>query len=164
MKKNIITVIVLALSISGFAQGFTPSWHIIQPNAQYSILSAFTPSAMDTSDGVFIGSVVLAYDFINGNFLCYDPDGRIIAFKGQSSLLKAPITPNCGIGIMRATKQLMDGTDVDSGSYVWITNWDGKKTITVQEGKTIDLADNEIELLPYRKDARNAKYKSISNN
>jgi hypothetical protein len=104
------------------------------------------------------------FDFINGNFLSYSPDGKVVCFKGQASLLKAPITPQCGVGIMKTTKQLMDGTDVDEGSYVWITSWDGKKVITVQGGKTIDLVDTDIELLPYRKDSRTVQFKPVTDN
>jgi hypothetical protein len=123
MKKIIllsVILIVLQINVKAQAGAFTPGWYIIQPSATYSIITpGYNDLVVDDNGDISYpdyasllmgaGEVVIAFDFNKDKYYCFDPLGRMIAFSGAGSLIKAPDAPGCGVGIMSETIELIGG-------------------------------------------------------
>lgn len=170
MKKHLFLLAFLCLSAwAGKAQTFSAGWYIIKENAQYAVI---LPSGQDVrteqaltevrydEEGYPIyseppsiemssGEVVFAFEQNKDFYFAYDPQGRMVAFKGAGSLEKAPTVANAGVGFLLENVELISGETLASGGFYWIVGQDVTKgTITIQTdgGKKHELPKNSIIL------------------
>jgi len=151
MKKLLTAIIMIAfISVKPFAQteSFSPGWYIIQHGAQYAIL---LPSGEDfywddynsqiqypevSTLYMAVNEAVLAFAFSKNKYYCFDPNGRIIVFKGVASLSQAPASQT-GVIHLNETITLPGGEDeLHDNGYYWCASED-------EESFTIQLAENK---------------------
>ena len=186
MKSLYLFFILSFVSISTFAQDFVPGYYIIEPKAEYYVNN---PSGDDVGDfltkvkvtetieadydlyvaelTMIEGEVVFATDFSKDIYYAYDPNGRMVAIKGQKSLTKAPIAPGNGVGHIIETIQLISGDELKEGMYVWIIGQDlTKSTITIltSKGQKFEIPQSKIELFTaqLRKEIKDATFKTVN--
>ncbi len=170
MKKQLFLLTFLLLSAwAGKAQTFTAGWYIIKENAQYAVIlpsgqdvrteQALTEVAYDEQGypiynepptiEMSSGEVVFAFEQTKEFYFAYDPQGRMVAFKGTGSLEKVPAIANAGVGFLLENVELLSGETLKMGGFYWIVAQDvAKGTITIQTdgGKKHELPKNSIVL------------------
>jgi len=180
MKKMFllsVVLIVLQLNVKAQTGTFTPGWYIIQASATYSvILPGYNDLITDDNGNITspdfsslqmaAGEIVLAFDFNKDKYFCFDPLGRMVAFSGAGSLVKAPDAPGCGVGLMNETIELIGGEELGEGSFYWLIGQDIAKstvTIMVQGGQKFDIPQSKISLLTaaIRKNMKTEVYKPV---
>jgi hypothetical protein len=168
MKKIYLFVFISLLSIQqNYAQSFTAGWYIIKSNAEYTVLlpsgqdvriqDAFSTIQYD-EEGYPIyneapklemsaGEVVLVFEQNKEFYYAFDPQGRMVAFKGLNSLEKAPNVANAGVGLLLQDVELISGETLKG--FYWIVGQDvAKSTITIQieGGKKYDIPKDNVIL------------------
>lgn len=156
--KTSIVLLLLCTATAIKAQSFQPKWCIIQKKAVYTIL---TPSFKDAQEigglivdgndlAMGVGEVVLSFDKKDGLTYCFDPYGRMVVFKGDSSLRAAPVSSVSSVGLMLEEVELLDGNDVKENSFVWVVGQNLAKStikIMVEGGKVLEIPSDKIQLL-----------------
>lgn len=153
----------------GKAQTFSAGWYIIKESAQYAVI---LPSGQDVrtqqalagvhydEEGYPIyttppsivmsaGEVVFVFEQTKEFYFAYDPQGRMVAFKGVGSLEKVPAVANAGVGYLLENVDLLSGETLKMGGFYWIIAQDiTKGTVTIQTdgGKKHELPKNSIIL------------------
>ncbi len=175
------TIIVLSfILLNGYfvnSQDFVPGYYIINSNAEYAVaiqsgLDHYTDEngcnhQFDIQDlKMNEGEVVLAYEFSKNKYYCFDPNGRMVVFQGPNCLTKAPISEGSGVGKMEETIALIDGSNLEEGSYYWIIGQNTANStvkIQVDNGKTYDIPTNKITLygVLIKNIMKNQYYKSV---
>ncbi len=95
------------------------------------------------------GEVVIAFEYSNGRYYCFDPNGRMVVFQGKNCISPAPPSPNAGVGLMQETIPLLDGNELPKGAFYWITSQNTATStvkITVANGKTFEIPQSKIRL------------------
>jgi hypothetical protein len=158
MKKAIL-IICLSIPFCLMAQvKVEPGWFIIQKNATYATIFPSSNDLKGNSEGVvdissfkmMAGETVLVFGYSQGRYLTFDPMGRFVAFNGYQSLQRAPVNDVSSVGIMIEDIELLNGSDIKKGMYVWVTAQDvAHNTITITQsgGKTIDIPKSSINIL-----------------
>lgn len=170
MKKTTLVLCFFLLSVCvGKAQTFSAGWYIIKESAQYAVI---LPSGQDVrtqqalagvhydEEGYPIyttppsivmsaGEVVFVFEQTKEFYFAYDPQGRMVAFKGVGSLEKVPAVANAGVGYLLENVDLLSGETLKMGGFYWIIAQDiTKGTVTIQTdgGKKHELPKNSIIL------------------
>jgi hypothetical protein len=159
--KNIFALLFLMVLSTTYSLSqdstFVPGYYIIEEGALYTVVQAgggdyeYYDDCYWQKTGLLMkqGEVVIAFEFTKGIYYCFDPQGRMLAFKGKASLTKAPLKPGSGVGYMTETIQLIDGSELSEGSYFWIIGQDlvtSTITIQVQGGATYSIPQAKITL------------------
>lgn len=157
---KIVTSLLFATLFRLFfqAQEFVPGYYIINSTAQYAIA---IPGGLDfwsdengcmhQSEELLMnsGEVVIAFECSKGKYYCFDPNGRMVVFQGANCLSAAPKVEGAGVGLMKETIQLLNGSSLSEGAYYWIIGQNtANSTIKIQvaEGKTYDIPQDKISL------------------
>jgi len=173
----VITFVFLSSYSLKAQSDFSPGWHIIQSSAKYTVIRpSGSDFQYDNKKGCWdypvpdfllmkAGEVVLAFEYSGGKVYGFDPNGRMLVFESLTGLVKAPVS-GAGVGLMLETIELIDGSDLSKGSYVWITGQDiAKETIKiqVQEGKQYDIPKSKISLysVDIKKMAKSETFKLV---
>jgi hypothetical protein len=157
MKHLKTLILLLIAATSAKAQAFQPKWCIIQKKASYTILFPSFKDAeligslnVEKNDmAMAAGEVVLAFDKKEGLTYCFDPFGRMVVFKGDSSLLAAPVSNIASVGLILKDIEMLEGRDLLEGFYVWVIGQDvSKNTIKVMldKGRVLDIPKDSIQL------------------
>jgi hypothetical protein len=170
MNKNLFFAFLFCLlAMVGKAQTFSAGWYIIKENAQYSVIlpsgqdvrteQALTEIVYDEqgypiyttppSIEMATGEVVFAFEQTKEFYFAYDPQGRMLAFKGTGSLEKVPAVANAGVGFLLENVELLSGETLKTGGFYWIVGQDiAKGTVSIQTdgGKKHELPKNSIVL------------------
>ena len=160
--KKLILISSILLSTSLFSLGqtdsFVPGYYIINSSAQYAVA---LPSGVDFAPDengcmhqydilkMKAGEVVIAFEFAKGKYYCFDPNGRMVVFQGQSCLTKAPMAVGAGVGRMDETISLIDGSEIGGGAYYWIMGQNiANSTVKIQVAdlETYDIPQSKITL------------------
>lgn len=167
MKKLLSISLFYLFAFPMYAQTFSAGWYIIKTNAEYTVLlpsgqdvriqDAFSSVEYD-AEGYPIyseapklemsaGEVVLVFEQNKEFYYAFDPQGRMVAFKGVNSLEKAPNVPNAGVGLLIQEVELLSGETLKG--FYWIVGQDvAKSTITIQieGGKRYDIPKENVIL------------------
>jgi len=157
--KHILFFITLFFITGVYCQDstFVPGYYIINSGAQYYVIQAggsdYYPynGSYQQATGLQMGQgeVVIISEFSKGIYYGFDPQGRMLAFKGKESLTKAPLKPGAGVGYMIESIELIDGSTLNDGSYYWIIGQDLANStiiIQVQDGLTYTIPQSKIML------------------
>jgi hypothetical protein len=143
-----------------FAQEFSPGYYIINSTAEYAVALPSGQDAYYNDEGCLqqfeleelqmnSNEIVIAYEFSKGKYYCFDPNGRLLVIQGANCLTKAPMLPGAGVGQIKETIMMIDGSELYKGSYVWIIGQNlANSSIKIQlsEGQTLDIPESKIEL------------------
>lgn len=161
MKKTVLFVnFCFLIILNSRAQDFTPGYYIINSSAEYFVAIPSSSDYIEMNDGSFIespmedlkmnaGEVVSVFEFSKGKYFCFDPYGRMIVIQGAGCLTKAISTPGAGVGYLKETITLIDGSELSQGSWFWVISQNiaaSTYKIQVNDGLEYEVPSNKIDL------------------
>ena len=135
---------------------FTPGWYIVQPTAEFVVLTLAALDLQRDSTGgraalararIKTGEAILAFEQTSHGYLCFEYFGRMSAVRGPEALKKAP--PTGRPGVLQEDVQLMDRV-LGSGSSFWVLSIDaatGTATIQLDGGRREKVPNKSISVL-----------------
>lgn len=144
---------------------FSAGWYIVEPVSQFAVLqrSIDEKSSTEALTTLDSGEAVIAFEFSNDTYYCFQSMGRINAIRGKNSLTKATGT---GRPCLIKEDIIQNDLKILKGTTMWVVSANDKNntaTLQLAGRKTLEISLSKIIILSsaYDSFSSSAKFKSI---